>query len=60
MFKTTHILYDFMVGVMSTILSRRLIDCVLTLRRYSMTLASEHTLDSVKFPQIQLTLTWKT
>lgn len=35
----------------STILSRRLNDCDLIWRRYSITLESEHTLASFKFPQ---------
>lgn len=48
-----------MIGDESTILSRKLIDCALTWRRYSITLGSEHILASVKFPQIQLTLTLK-
>lgn len=48
-----------MAGDDSTILSRRLNDCDLTWRRYSITFESEHILDSFKFPQMQLTLTWK-
>lgn len=53
----THILYNFIIGEESTILSNRLIDCVLIWRRYSTILGSEHTLASVKFPQIQLAVT---
>lgn len=48
-----------MIGGELIILSRRLIECVLTRSRYSTTLVSEHNFASVKLPQIQLTFTLK-